>query len=87
MADAHTTGELVKAKAITAADLEALITAYEAIPNAGPLLLGEGYQLDVDAEINAHPQAFEMVNDPAADDAERWAVIRESLLLTRPEKA
>ena len=86
MADAPTTWDLVRERAITAADIDALITAYEASSGAGPLPLGEAYRLDVEAAVDAHPPAARSFNDPAVEDAQRWTMIWEAILLARPEK-
>lgn len=71
MADASTTWDLVRERAITAADIDTLITAYEASPGAGPLPLGEAYRLDVEAAVDAHSPATKALNDPAFDDGAR----------------
>ena len=58
MADPNpTTGDLFKAKAVTAEDVDALLSAYEANPGAGALRLGEGYRLDVQTprSTRTHP--------------------------------
>ena len=60
-----TTGDLVKAKAITSPDVDALMAAYEANPDAGPLPLGDGYRLDVGAAIKAHQPSADALAMPS----------------------
>ena len=88
MADpSPTTGDLLKAKAITADDVDVLIKAYGDNLGAGRLPLGDGYRLDVDKAIDAHPQAAKALADPASSEGWRRTAIRTAILLARPEKA
>lgn len=82
-----TTGDLVKAKAITADDLELLVTTYLAAPSEAPLPLGPEHRINVAAAIEAHPQARAALADPAAREGWRKTMLRTAILLARPEKA
>ena len=87
MRDQPTTGYLVRALVITAAEIEALVANYEATPGAGPLPLGKRYKLDVDKAIDACPPAAQVINDPASEDAQRWTVICNAIFRATPELA
>lgn len=80
------TGDLVKAKALTADDLELLVTTYLAAPSAALLPFGPEHRISVEAAIDAHPQAAKALNDPGAGDAWRRTMLRTAILLARPEK-
>jgi hypothetical protein len=88
MADQNpTTGDLVRAKAITSADVDALIMSYGENPGAGPLLVGTGYKLDADAAIAAHSTAPGILADPKTKAGWRRTMIKTAILMGRPEKA
>ncbi|GJD57451.1 hypothetical protein [Methylobacterium dankookense] len=87
MPDTPTTGELVKATAITLDEVSELIAAYGAKPGAGPLPLGESYKLDVDAAIDAHPFSAAALADGKASIRRRRSAVEAAILLARPVKA
>ena len=82
-----TTGDLVKAKAITADDLELLVATYLAAPSDAPLPLGPEHRINVAAAIEAHGPAKAALADPASRDGWRRTMLRTAILLARPEKA
>lgn len=87
MSDAPTTGDLVKAKAITTSDIDLLVTTYLAAPSDALLPLGPEHRINVEAALDAHPPAAKALNDPASGDGWRRTMLRTAILLAQPEKA
>ncbi|GJE44089.1 hypothetical protein [Methylobacterium soli] len=81
-----TTGELFKAKAITAEDLHAAVDAYMADRKAASFSIGDGYELDLVAVVKADRHASAVLRDKTASQGTRRMAVRTAILLARPKK-
>jgi hypothetical protein len=81
-----TTGELFKAKAITAEDLHAAVDAYMADPTTTLFVMGESYGLNLAEAVRLHEWASVTVAHSTATDHLKRTAVRTAILLARPEK-
>ncbi|MGV7034828.1 hypothetical protein [Methylobacterium symbioticum] len=81
-----TTGDLVKAKAITTDEVEAAVDALLAKPDTGPYPVGGGYLLDLAAAVKAHQPSAAALADPDRPEKFRRTMARTAILLARPVK-
>ena len=86
IAESPTTGELFKAKAITAEDLHAAVDAYMSDPAAGLFAFGEEYGLDLAAAVSSSDPAVLVLKDVHASETHKGATVCTAILLARREK-
>lgn len=88
MADqSPTTGDLVKAKAITAEEVEAATQALLDNPTMGTFRISMDYHLDLAAALAAHGPSAAALADPDRTDKFKHTMARTAILLARPERA
>ena len=80
-------GELLQAKAITRADLDAAIEAFLANPKIGPFELPAGYTVDLTAAVKADRHATAILTEPTAKGGSRRTAVRSALLLAQPAES
>lgn len=77
-------GELLQARAITRAELDAAVEAFLANPSIGAFELAAGYTVDLMAAVKTDRHAAVTYKDPTAKAGSRRAAIKSALLLARP---
>lgn len=77
-------GELLQAKVITRADLDAAIEAFLANPKIGSFELASGYTVDLTAAVKADRHATAILYEPTAKSGSRRAAVRCALLPAKP---
>ncbi|GJE46665.1 hypothetical protein [Methylobacterium soli] len=81
-----TTGELFKAKAITAEDLHAAVDAYIADPTTTLFLMGEGYGLDLAEAVRTHEPSRKAFESPDESPIFKRTMVQTAIILARPAK-
>ncbi|GJE13227.1 hypothetical protein [Methylobacterium longum] len=76
--------DLLQAKAITRANLDAAIEAFLANPKIGPFELAAGYIVDLTAAVKADRHATAILTEPTAKGGSRRAAVKSALLRARP---
>ena len=79
-------GDLLQAKVITRADLDAAVDAFLANPKIGSFELASGYTVDITAAVKADRYATAILNEPTAKSGSRRTMVRSALLLAHPMK-
>ena len=89
MAKNSTTGELLKAKAVTEDEIVAAVDVFMADPSAGLFQFANGHSPDVAVALETHPLTWakDIVANLQATEELRRAAVRTAILLARPEKA
>ncbi|MGU3668435.1 hypothetical protein ACLBX9_30000 [Methylobacterium sp. A49B] len=67
-------------------DITAVVEAYLANPQSGPINFGEGFRIDPAAAVAGHPFARTLMSQPWASDDLRRAAVRAAILLAQPER-
>ena len=67
-------------------DVTAVVNAYMADPECGPVSFGERYRIDPAAAVAEHPSASMLMRQPWADDDFRLIAIRAAIMLAQPER-
>lgn len=67
-------------------DVAAVVEAFMADPQTGPVTFGEGFRIDPAAAVAGHPFARTLMEQPWASDDLRRAVVRAAILLAQPER-
>ena len=86
MADAPTTGDLFKAKAVTEDELTIAADAYLATPDIGPFPIAKGFRIDVAAAVEASTFAKGMVARADVAEGSKRSAVKSAILLARPVK-
>ncbi|WP_336488244.1 hypothetical protein [Methylobacterium nigriterrae] len=87
MAEASATiGDLVKAKAVTAGQVEAAVDAYMADPTTTLFQFADECVLDLAAAVKADRHASAVLRDKTVFKGAKRAAVRTAILLARPEK-
>ncbi|KAB1072876.1 hypothetical protein [Methylobacterium soli] len=81
-----TTGELFKAKAITAEDLHAAVDAYMADPTTTLFMMGEGYGLDLAEAVRGHEPTRKVLASPDESATFKRTMVQTAIILARPVK-
>ena len=82
-----TVGELFKAKAVTAEQVNAAVAAYQADPDTAAHPIAGVYTLDLAAAVAGHGWANQVVANPESSAILRRSAIRTAILLARAQKA
>lgn len=77
-------GELLQAKAITRAALDAAVEAFLADPSIGAFEIAPGCIVDLTAAVKADRHATATYKEPTAKAGSRRAAVRSALLLAQP---
>lgn len=77
-------GDLVQARAIAPAALDAAVEAFLANPKIGSFELASGYTVDLTAAVKADRHATAILTEPTAKDGSRRAAVKSALVLARP---
>ena len=86
MADAQTTGELFKAKAILEENVAAAVDAYMTDPEAAAFQIAKYYRIDLAVAVADSKFARDVVANLEASDALKRGAVRTAILLARPTK-
>lgn len=86
MGENPTTGDLLKANAITFDEIDAAVDAVLAQPSIGPYPISDGYLLDLSEAIQAHEPSAVALNDPDRPEKFKRTMARTAILLAQPEK-
>ncbi|UIY45629.1 hypothetical protein [Methylobacterium radiotolerans] len=76
-------GELLQARAITRAELDAAVEAFLANPRIGAFKIASGCIVDLTATVKADRHATATYKEPTAKSGSRRAAVRSALLLAR----
>lgn len=83
-AQPESVGDLLQARMITQANLDAAIDAFLANPMIGPFELASGCTIDLTAVVKADRHATATFKEPTARLGSRRAAVKSALLLARP---
>lgn len=67
-------------------DVSAVVEAYMADPDVGPVAFGEGFRINPAIAIAGHPFARTLMGQLWASDDLRRAAVRAAILLAQPER-
>ena len=84
MEDDPIVSSLVSAGLVRTADIEQVVESYLSAPDAGPFVVSDGYCLDVEAAVAAHPYSAKFMQANRAGKSARRAAVRTAILLSRP---
>lgn len=76
-------GQLLEAKVITRAELDAAVEAFLTNPQVGAFEIASGYAVDLTAAVKADRHATATFKEPTAKSGSRRAAVRSALLLAR----
>jgi hypothetical protein len=79
--------DLIQARTISPANLDAAIAAFLADPKIGAFELAPGFTVDLTAVVKADRHAMATLKEPTAKGGSRRAAVRCALLLARPIEA
>lgn len=68
-------------------DVKAVVDAFMADPDGGPVDFGEGFRINPAVAVAHHPFAKTLISEPWASADLRRAAVRAAVLLARPERA
>lgn len=77
-------GQMLEAKVITRAELDAAVEAFLTDPQVGAFEIASGYTVDLTAAVKADRHATATFKEPTAKIGSRRAAIRSALLLAKP---
>lgn len=83
-AQPESVSDLLRAGAITQANLDAAVVALLANPMIGQFELASGCTVDLTAAVKADRHATAILKEPTAKGGSRRAAVRSALLLARP---
>ena len=78
--------ELLDTSEIVEADVMAVVNAYMADAECGPIAFGEKYRIDPAVALAEHPFASTLMRQPWAHDELRQAAVRAAVMLAEPEQ-
>lgn len=78
--------DLVATGHIVEDDVAAVVDAYMADPQRGMFRFGEGFEIDPDVALAAHPFASRLLGQSWAGEELRRAAVRAAIMLARPQR-
>ena len=87
MSESPTVGELFKVDAVTDDQLSAAVEVYFTDLYAGAFPINDGYVIDLDAAVAAHPWASLVVANEETSPCLKRGIVRMAIMQARVQKA